>query len=897
MLKTEAISEFLKANTHPDLAAFYNYNMEVQVNVLQGDGERVEGEYKGRRWVGWTNGNLTWKSFRIPYNAGKDPTYEDSPIRWPLEDYAEGIGMTGWDWVNKVSKWVAFDFDAIVGHSSSHDRKLTEVELKQVKDAVSKIPWVTVRRSTSGSGLHLYVKLDNIETENHHEHAALARAILGKMTVLAGFDFESKVDICGHNMWVWHRKMKGTQGLTVIKRGVTLDEPPPNWQDHISVVRNRNGKARPASAPGQSFDELTAQSSNVPLEPEHLNLIEYLEEKGAFYWWNQDYHLLVCHTYDLKCAHNDLGLKGIFDTIAKGSEQGADHNCFCYPLRRGGWIVRRFSPGVSESNCWDQDAKGFTRCYLNVEPTLRTACRQYGGLELEDGSFTFNNFEDAVAAARALGADVVKPQYIPPSRACVIKMSKTKKLIFTFEAAEADTQDPDISKKWAKNKNKKNWTKVLNVKDTIESDMDLENLDDMVRHLVTPDGHNLDWALQSDGVWRFEPLSHVKSFLKAQGYAANRIDPLIGSCIEKAWTVIHRPFVPEYPGDRKWNHNSVQLKFSPSDSEDLNFPHWRRILQHVGDTLTDAVEENSWCRKNGLKTGEDYLACWIASIFQQPEEPLPYLFLFGGQNSGKSIFHEAIDLLVTKGVVRADHALTSSSGFNFELEGSILCVIEETDLGGQASKTVINRVKDWVTSRKINIRKMYNAPYLTKNTTHWVQCSNDQNACPVFPGDTRIVVCYVPDLQNVIPKRELIQKLEKEAPDFLRHILDIELPTPDDRLNIPCLYTAEKVKLQEMNQNPVLEFLKEHTKNAPGYSISYANLWEKFRKHFNHPNWGKRRMGDAMPPEYPKGRMASDGNNIHFGNIAFNEDDTSEKRKYLKNKKKGNEVWLEPTGE
>ena len=112
--KTEAIKNILLNLTHPDLAALYNFNMECQVNVAQDGGERIEGEFKGKRWHGWTDSFTTWKSFRIPWNAAHEPSFEDSPLKFSLEKHAEGIGMTGWDWKNRESKWVAFDFDSIV---------------------------------------------------------------------------------------------------------------------------------------------------------------------------------------------------------------------------------------------------------------------------------------------------------------------------------------------------------------------------------------------------------------------------------------------------------------------------------------------------------------------------------------------------------------------------------------------------------------------------------------------------------------------------------------------------------------------------------------------------------------------------------------------------------------
>jgi hypothetical protein len=228
--RTEAIKRVLEAQTHPDLAALYNYNMEVQVTVAQDGGERVDKTFNGRTFMSWTDGLETWKPFRIPRNAGTNPEYSDIPMSFNLEAHYEGIGLTGWDWVNRASKWVAYDFDAIIGHSERHSRRSTDEELQKIRILLQNIPWVTLRYSTSGKGLHLYIFLDDVPTANHHEHAALARSILGQLSAFVGYDFSAKVDTCGGNMWILHRKMKNTNGLLLIKQGDVFTDVPSNWQ-------------------------------------------------------------------------------------------------------------------------------------------------------------------------------------------------------------------------------------------------------------------------------------------------------------------------------------------------------------------------------------------------------------------------------------------------------------------------------------------------------------------------------------------------------------------------------------------------------------------------------------------------------------------------------------------
>ena len=66
-------------------------------------------------------------------------------MTFDLAAHAEAIGMTGWNWAERQSEWVGFDFDALVGHSQQHGRKLSDGELAMVRDQACAIPWVTVR--------------------------------------------------------------------------------------------------------------------------------------------------------------------------------------------------------------------------------------------------------------------------------------------------------------------------------------------------------------------------------------------------------------------------------------------------------------------------------------------------------------------------------------------------------------------------------------------------------------------------------------------------------------------------------------------------------------------------------------------------------------------------------
>lgn len=873
MLKSEAIKNLLQVRTHPDLAAMYHAGMEVQVNVARCDGERVDKEYKGREYHAWTNGFQEWKSFRIPHNSNSDPVDSDGQITFDLDKYVECIGMTGWDWKAKKSRWVGFDFDSITGHSEKHAKKLEASELESIRTTVRDIPWCTLRASTGGSGLHLYVHIaDSPEVANHTEHAALARAILGKLSALTGFDFNAKVDVCGGNLWVSHIKTGPYKpempGLRLLKQGEALTEIPPNWRDHIGVkttpkfVKDNGGNY-------DEFEELVSKRSITPLDAEHKELVKFLENSNALWWWDNERHMLVCHTADLKAAHTQLGMKGPFETLAKGTERGQDQNAFAFASRNGSWVVRRHTMGVAEADTWEQDGHGYTKCILNQIPDLRTAARIYGGLEHKSGGYVFEEAEMALKAASLLGVNLTIPPKLYTKQA-KLKETKDSKLSIDIENSEGH----QIQGWW---KERKNLSKIVQFRKAPEDNDDIENYDDLIRHLISEQGGDYGWVIKTSGRWVQEPLQHVSHLLAGEGVNANEIKKVIGSSIARCWTVVNQPFQPEYPGDRKWNRDAAQLRFAPTiDKDILHYPTWNKILTHLGKNLNHVVAKDVWCQDNNILTGADYLKVWIATLFQKPYNQLPYLFLFGDQDSGKSILHESIALLMTKGYTSANTAIQSQGNFNGELESAILCYIEEINLA--KNDTAYNKIKEWVTCLNMPIHSKHGTPFGVPNTTHWIQISNTPEACPVFKGDSRIVVIGVDGLDPAekIPKAEMLLALEKEAPDFLGELLRIHIPDSPGRLGLPVLATDEKVAIEHSNRTDLEEFVQEKCHICPGHTILFSEFYDKFAKYMDQPNpmplpWTKIAVGKALKliKGVVKGKIRAFHAQTYVGNVSW----------------------------
>lgn len=895
-LRTEAIARFLEVKTHSDLAKLYTSEMEVQVNAAKDHGEMIqEPGFQGKEWRAWTDGFQVWKSFRIPWKAMSEPEYVDKPMSFSLEHHAEGIGMTGWNWKKRLSQWVAYDFDAIVGHSDRHAKKLTDKELEGITEQLKRIPFTTLRLSTSGKGLHLYVFLDDVPTSNHTEHAALARAVLSMLSGMVGYDFTTRVDICGGNMWVWHRKMyesfsatkdgvlfgQRNNGLKLIKEGEKLREIPANWRDHTPVISRTAKVSVPSFVydlqtddPDKLFSELSGQRTKNPLDNEHKKLIDWLSSNNCRWWWDNDNWMLVTHTYHLKECHEALKLRGKFDTLATGTERGADHNCFAFPIRNGGWAVRRYSLGVKEADTWEQDGQNWTRCFLNRDIDLPLAARMFDGVEHAKGGFVFRDAESAVKALGELGIKFdALPNWIMGRRTNVKPQRGENKILVTIEAEEGK-DDATKMKGWYIEK--KLWTRVFRADlPSTPSGESTESFDDLLRHICNEEGEDAGWIFRREGNWCEEPLDHLKIVLRSMDRDPKAIDQILGSAIVNAWKIVNKPFQPEYPGNREWNRDAARFIVAPtSDIEGLSYPTWQKVLENCGHGLDEDIKVHQWCKDNGISCGADYLKLWLACVFKYPDRPTPYLGFWGDQDSGKSTFHEMLTLLFDGGMVGADAALTNENNFNGELLSAIICIVEETSMKG--NNRAYRRIKDWVTSPYITIHPKNCTPYRAKNYTHWIQTANEQEDCPVFPGDTRITLIHVAKLpkERMIPKDDLRVLLQKEAPDFLASILAMEIPKSDSRLALPIIETADKKLLEKKNMSTLEQFIDEECKECDGQVISSVEFFEKFHAWLDDKekgNWTRNKVGRELPNRFPRARIGN-SNETGYGNLTFDKE-------------------------
>lgn len=813
----------------PDLLARWTRNMETQVQVSAVGGEPIDGKPGCYR-----NGKASWWPIRIPKDAKTEPHFRDYVLSWPLDEHAHAIGSTGWDWVDRKSRWVGFDFDALTGHAAGHG--IDDDELKRVRERAIALDYVETRYSTGGNGLHLYVFVD-FPTANHDEHAGLARAVLGKMSADTGFDFASRVDCCGGNMWIWRRDVPPNgPGLSLIKassRLLTSDDLP-SWQDHIDVVRKRKTRRQV----GDGVEALSQSRTIVALDETHRAIIDAILHNGYVANWIDEHHLLQTHTKGLAKVFEAGGVRGVFSTTSSGDDPNTP-NCFMFPLDGGGWRVYRFSAGISEAPTWQQDGQGWTNCYFNKRPPFRVACLHHGGIEHADkDEFSFSTTEAALAAASCLGESIDSPPETT-GRKARLSITKRGQLCLRVDRDKTDDDIPD----WRTDR--KFWERTSKESVVDREERHAGEYDPLIRQLVTPTGEDAGWRVASETGWRDASKDNVRSVLAAKHVARPEMERILGASFLAPWTIVNLPFQDEFPGHRQWNHGAAQLAYEPAEGDS---PTWRMVMDHCGRDLDAYLPQLEWARE-GILTGGDYLTAWAASLIRFPFSPLPYLFFFGPENTGKSSFHESLALLMTRGVVNADRALTCPNGFNGELANAVLAVVEEKNVA-QAS-VARTRIRELVTNPTIAIRRMRTDTYTQANTTHWVQCANQRSFCPVFPGDTRITMTCVNPPERDIPKDTLRERLRAEAPAFLNHLLNLDLPEPIGRLRLPTIETQHKTSEAESQQdkeNPAAAFMADRVMRKPGsFIIGASELYHEFTKTLPPgEHWTQTRFGRTL---------------------------------------------------
>jgi len=292
------------------------------------------------------------RKMRIPHDGdGKkgEPDFSDTSY-FPSLDKLIAVGVNGWDWPDRQSRFVTFDLDSLLNHVEG----LTPERIAEIIVKLKAVPWVQIVRSKSGHGFHIRVFFHPFPiAHTHTEHARNAERALAYLSQITGIDLKAAIDACGAIAWIYH--------VDTAENGFELIKDVTECLDLYSTPELTT--AEPSKELLESGEVPPPQPARkIKPGPKHKELIAYAIAKGGRF--DEEANRLHTHTNILAQAVEDLELHPGFQTNSEGNH--LDHeNCFAYPGAKGSWRVVRHTKGVKEHESWETTSDGWTATWLN----------------------------------------------------------------------------------------------------------------------------------------------------------------------------------------------------------------------------------------------------------------------------------------------------------------------------------------------------------------------------------------------------------------------------------------------------------------------------------------------------------------------------------------------------
>jgi len=837
----------------PFLIPRWSTKLETQIMVKKGI-EEVEPKV-------YTADGETWSNSRWPFKAGTDPYYKDRPITYDPEKRISRIGSTGWNWEDKRSVFVGIDIDAEDSGHAAGTNTVDEFQLGQIVAKLSELPYISLVRSTGGKGIHGYVYFDQSDapvTENHNEHTQVALAVLEKIREDTGMDLvqEKIVDVKGVVLWFWSCDSGPTHpGFTVVHEGTQLlkNSDIPEWDKVVPKKKVKNDQH---------------DYTQCELEPDHLEILAQLEDLGYAYSFNEEFNTAQTHTFALKILYEKRKaegnpVRGIYQTLSKGTDPSCP-NCYITAKPGGFFKVARFGNATSEHKTWfTKDDDTWTFFNQPVDP-MSVFARYAITHDMSSAILDPASFGEVLAL---LECDFDFPE----EQIKVVYDSSANAII----AHARYREDNPVPSGWTKVGKKITARLPLDGNQETRANNYLDDIDQQFRFVIAPSNEPFGWFHKSAsrGWVKYEASGHIAR-LVSQQFGKTALDEIVAMMQNYPWMLGNCPFGPEILPNREWNRCTATFACDPADHPGPHV-HFDKIFDHLGKGLDLAVANADWAGEWGLESGADYLRYWVASAVKYPFEPLPYLFFFGPQGCGKSIFIEMLRFLFPGSVGDISGAILSEAGFNAEATGKVFCYLEEKDLTGKGqAQRAYERIKEWTMAKEVLIHPKGKTPYMAANTMKFVHMANQINSLRIDRDDTRVVAVDVPKLMDPIPKSIMEARLQEEVPQFLRTILTTEIPPAVERCRVPHINTLAKMELGEANMSMVQRFAQTTLKPCPGNLIEFSEFKQRFDKFCEEkrvPIMGQNAISSELRKMEDLLVLGKHGKNnkVHLGNIKF----------------------------
>jgi hypothetical protein len=667
-------------------------------------------------------------------------------------------GTAFWDWPAKTHTTVAIDIDTDDGHAEG----LNASSFLLALEAMRKIPWFDIRLSSGGKGLHVFPRFTRpVEVSSRAEASALAGAVLTIASREAGFDLKAAKDCAGSNIWIY-KKDAAPNAYEIIKEASTALDPnelPPGWREAKNAAKHK----------------VEFAPSTIELSLEHLEIEKQIQSLNYSLIYVPEYGCYHIHTHALQEAYRKHGYRGYFATASQGTDPGKP-NGYMFPLPGGGFLIKRF--GNAKEDCSWFDGLNGQYALLNVEAPFDKAVQHFSVNKTTKGyAFARTNLEKMLLA---IGVNLSIPGTFA-GRTFFLKPTKGEAQI-VVEKQDSDGPIDD----WTPTG--KTWQRSFPIPNESEAIIHagVVRVSDVVR-AVSTDKESSRWCISTDGNWTGTTASEISNVL-----VAHQVRPAatMGLMREKPYHLVFEPFQDEYLPERRWNRDAPQLACKPAD-EAGDTPTWDAVFNHIGSGLDDDVANDEACKSRGITSGAQYLKLWVKLLLEKPHQRTPYLFLTSRQNNtGKTSLGASICHLIDPGVAEInEEALVDK--FTGELEGKVLCLIEELDLRDRRNKAYAT-LKRVLTSKTLTIRRMRTDTYNVPNFTHFIHTANAADFVPVESEDMRIVMIRVAPITNFIDSLKFEEGVKREAPAILRKLLDMPLPEPCGRFWLPVVQTSLK---------------------------------------------------------------------------------------------------------
>lgn len=807
------------------------------------------------------------KSKRFPVKS-KDYRVEETKNMSYLLNSMTRFGVSGWDYHNKTSHFLSIDVD-LAGTKKIDG--VTQERMDEIITACSGLPYLEVRKSTHGKGLLIRAFLqEGISSETNMEHKKLCKTLIQqinqdtKLELVLGKD----VDKYGEIAWIWSSE-QNEDSFALLSAHIDYYEP-----------KEVESEATPRIFVDCDIQAVEEEGFWSSLTDKTKECLDWIKGKDGIVEYNvaqnedkEDFGCIKLHTFMLQRAHAHFNLCGKFETVASGSNT-RDVNCFAIPTTNGGLRVIRYGGGNEKG--WMVDDKGRSFCMFNDALTLSATAHKFGG-QLDPGNgYLFDSLTNAIKCLNTYTKEKVACPDIYKDRKAAIKLIDSSNIQVRVD--KEYSQERAMADGWHNGRGYFKTTIQVHIPEDNDiglTDEEIGLVKENTRHIVMHyNSANTMWQIKTRGAWVKKGASEVDPFITSFGFG-NKAKAIRGMLMRESLFGIDVPFGKEILGKHTVNITKAKLNVEPEKVKDIST--WWAFLLHIGSYLTPFIKQDLVCQELGIRDGKDYLVLWIALSIRKPALRLPYLFLFGEQETGKSMFHEVLGhLLSPSSFARGDRALTDAKAFNGDLMGATHIILEEVDFS--ANPLAYNRLKDYVTAEDISIRALYMDAMIMPNYTHWIQVANSASYCPVESKDTRVTMIKVSKPVNPRPKHELSDALKKEAPQFLQHLLSMDLPNFKGRLAMPVIKTDAKDEVTETRSNNVECYIEDCIVSKNGAFELLTDIYSNYVayckeiKGSNRTPLTRRAFSKEMQKSFPKGRSTKMSGKHIFGNMFLAED-------------------------